>query len=95
MSAHDKKCEVILWKNNLWSACWCHERALEAEVERLTQSLLIERGKLEKADEENERLRTALSMFTEHMEVCSINLGGVCTCGTDEARAALAAGGGK
>ena len=44
MSAHDKKCEVILWKNNLWSACWCHERALEAEVERLTQSLLIERG---------------------------------------------------
>ena len=39
MSKHDKKCEVILWKNNLWNACWCHERALEAEVERLRNLL--------------------------------------------------------
>ena len=35
MIDHDKKCEVILWKNNLWNASWCHERALEDDNERL------------------------------------------------------------
>ena len=39
MSDHDKKCEVILWKSNLWNACWCHERALEAENATLKEQL--------------------------------------------------------
>ena len=43
MSKHDKKCEVILWRENVWNACWCHERALEADNERL-------RGLLRDAD---------------------------------------------
>ena len=59
MSDHDKKCEVILWKSNLWNACWCHERALEAEnatlKEQLAEALPIVRDLTRQITEFTER----------------------------------------
>jgi hypothetical protein len=40
MGKHDKKCEVILWIDNPWNACWCHERELESETTRLTREVV-------------------------------------------------------